>query len=224
MLVWRAYDGTRNNIWASRYVTGSGWTSAETIETDNGDTGEPEAAMDSVGNVVAVWTQTDGTRYNVWANRYVAGVGWGSAASIETSNVDDALKPHVAIDAAGNAIAVWYQSDGTRTNIWANRYVAGGSWGTAAQIEAQSVSANLPEIAMDSRGNALVMFNMGANVWAIRYVAGMGWGTEQMVGPGTVDSVHLIGVAVSGDGTGVMARRWRSGGTGPYSVRAAMFR
>ncbi len=28
----------------------------------------------------------------------------------------------IETDASGNALALWYQSDGTRTNIWANRY------------------------------------------------------------------------------------------------------
>jgi hypothetical protein len=28
----------------------------------------------------------------------------------------------VAADAAGNAVAVWRQYDGTRYNIWANRF------------------------------------------------------------------------------------------------------
>jgi hypothetical protein len=28
----------------------------------------------------------------------------------------------VAIDGGGNALAVWDQSDGTRANIWSNRF------------------------------------------------------------------------------------------------------
>ena len=51
--------------------------------------------------------------------------GWGTAVLIETDNVGNAYNPQVAVDESGNAIAVWKQFDGTRSNIWANRYVVG---------------------------------------------------------------------------------------------------
>jgi hypothetical protein len=46
----------------------------------------------------------------------------GAAALIETDNAGDAYEPQIAFDSSGNAIAVWYQWDGTRDNIWANRF------------------------------------------------------------------------------------------------------
>jgi hypothetical protein len=69
-----------------------------------------------------VWHQSDGTRYNIWANRYIPGTGWDTAGLIETDNAGSALYPQIAFDTSGNAIAVWSQSDGTRDNIWADRY------------------------------------------------------------------------------------------------------
>ena len=47
---------------------------------------------------------------------------WGTAALIETDNAGDASRAQIAFDANGNALAVWQQYDGTRNNIWANRY------------------------------------------------------------------------------------------------------
>ncbi len=47
--------------------------------------------------------------------------GWGVAALIEKDDAD-AYDPQIAIDASGNALAVWAQRDGARWNIWANRY------------------------------------------------------------------------------------------------------
>ena len=77
--------------------------------------------MNPNGNVIAAWYQNDGTRNNIWANKYVAGTGWQTPELIET-NVGNASSPQVAMDPNGNAIATWQQNDGTRNNIWANRY------------------------------------------------------------------------------------------------------
>ena len=69
-----------------------------------------------------MWYQHDGTRNDIWANRYTAGSGWGSAALIETNAGDALTSPQLAVDTTGNALAVWQQFDGIRNNIWANRF------------------------------------------------------------------------------------------------------
>ena len=48
--------------------------------------------------------------------------GWGTAELIEIDDVGNASSPQVAADSDGNSMAVCQQSDGTVTNIWANRY------------------------------------------------------------------------------------------------------
>jgi hypothetical protein len=82
-------------------------------------------AMDDNGNAIAVWSQSDGTRNNIWANRYKykGGWQWGKAQLIETNNIGDAQFPQVAINpSTGDAVAVWQQMDYTRLNIWANLF------------------------------------------------------------------------------------------------------
>ena len=61
--------------------------------------------------------------------------GWGTAELIEIDNAGSAYHPTVAFDATGNALAVWQQHDGIRSNIWNNRYTAGSGWGTPELIE-----------------------------------------------------------------------------------------
>ncbi|MGC2165325.1 MAG: hypothetical protein WA632_04865, partial [Gallionella sp.] len=101
----------------------TGWGAAELIETDDTDSAlSPQIAFDSSGNALAVWQQRDGTRYNILANRYTAGSGWGTAKLIESDDTGDASDPQIAFDASGNALAVWQQYDGTRYNILANRF------------------------------------------------------------------------------------------------------
>ncbi|MBI5778896.1 MAG: Ig-like domain-containing protein [Planctomycetes bacterium] len=104
------------------FTTGQAWRTPVLVETDNaGDAGGPQIAVDANGNALAVWRR-DGTTANIWANRYVSGTGWATAGPIETGTVY-ANSPQIAVDASGNAFVVWEQSDGTRYNIWSNRYV-----------------------------------------------------------------------------------------------------
>jgi hypothetical protein len=170
--VWEQDDGTRYNIWSNRYTSGTGWGTAVLIETDNaGRAYPPQVAVDPLGNATAVWYQSDGTRNNIMANRYTSGTGWGTAVLIETDNAGDAYAPQVAVDPLGNAIAVWEQNDGTRKNIWANRYTSGSGWGTAMIIETDNAgSAANNQVAIDPSGNATAVWQQSngtlTSIWA----------------------------------------------------------
>ena len=86
----------------------SGWGVATLVEIDNtGDASNPQVAVDGSGDAIAVWYQDDGTRDNIWSNRYVVGTGWGEATLIETDDSGDDYSPQVAVDSSGKAIAVW---------------------------------------------------------------------------------------------------------------------
>ena len=67
------------------------------------------------------------------------GPGWSAPQLIETDNTFGTATPDVAVDANGNAMAVWGQGDGTRSNILANRYEPvgklGGQWGFPQLVE-----------------------------------------------------------------------------------------
>ena len=217
LAVWAESDGTRDNIWSNRYTVGGGWGSPELIESDDSGSAEsPRVAVDAAGNAVAVWYQSDGLRTSIWANRYTAGAGWGTAALIETDDTGYALEPRVAVDAAGNALAVWRQADGARWNVWANRYTTGVGWGTAVVIETNNGGTGYPQIAMDSAGNAMAVWDQwdGAafSIWANRFTPGGGWGTAALIesdnsGPASSaqvavdDSGSALAVWIQSDGT-----------------------
>jgi hypothetical protein len=177
--VWRQHDDTRYSIWANRFVPGAGWIGAVLIE-DNHDyhASSPRIAMNARGDAVVVWG--DFASYS-WANNYAARRGWGEAVLIG-SNDDPSqqdLRHRVAIDANGNAIAVWQHHVDLRDNIMVSRYAGGVGWSEAAALEAVDASARSPEIAVDPRGNAIAVWIQqdGAryDAWARRYVAGRGW-------------------------------------------------
>jgi len=174
--VWYQPGGAQYSIYANHYQPGLGWGTAGLIENNTGEAYNPQIAFDANGNAIAVWRQFDGTRYNIWANRYDAATGsWGTAELIET-DTGWAVAPQIAIDANGNAIAVWVQSDGTRDSIWANRYVPGAGWGTAELVETDNAGhAYYPQVAIDANGNAIAVWDQDDgtryNIWANRWLA-----------------------------------------------------
>ncbi len=218
--VWGQSDGTNYRIYANRYVAGTGWGPATIIDAGSTGANNPQVSFDSAGNAIAVWDQSDGTNYRIYANRYVAGTGWGTAAIID-AGPNYAYLPQVSIDSAGNAIAVWKQWDGTHYRIYANRYVAGTVWGTAAIIDAGPNNANNPQVSFDSAGNAIAVWEQwdGTNyrIYANRYVAGTGWGTAAIIDAGPNNAYYP---QVSFDSTGNAIAVWRQSDGTYYRIYA----
>lgn len=101
-------DGDGADTWVPHGERGT----PELIETnDAGDATNVQIVTDGEGNALAVWIQLDGTYLSIWSNRYAFGVGWGNAELIETDNEGRAGNPEIAIDPAGNAMAVWIQGE-----------------------------------------------------------------------------------------------------------------
>jgi hypothetical protein len=211
--VWSQDDGVRESIHANHYdALSDSWGVAGLIETDNtGNATSPQVAIDSNGNAIAVWYQDDGVRLNIYANRYDAlSRSWGLAESIETDNAGDAWVPQVAVDPNGNAIAVWYQNNGVRYNIYANRYdEVSNSWGPAALIETDNTgSASAPQVAIDSIGNAIAVWmqddGVRLNIHANRYdVLSDSWGSAELIETDNVGDASFPQVAVNQNGNAV---------------------
>lgn len=158
--VWSQTDGTRDNIWASRYsVANDSWGTAMMIETNDGDARAPQISVDSSGNALAIWYQSDGSLDTTRFNRYsVSSSSWGTAAPI-APNAGQSYAQQISYDNSGNALAVWKEADGAKFDIRACRYNADdGSWSTSALIETDTGSADNPQIAIASSGDALAVW------------------------------------------------------------------
>jgi len=187
VVVWEEFNGSRSNISANRYDIGRGWGTSALIEIDDaGDAYNPQVAVNQTGYAVAVWEQSDGTRSNIWSNRYDVGTGWGTATLVETDNAGDARNPQVAFYQSSDAIAVWEQSDGTRSSIWANRHVGDTGWGDPLSVETDNAeNAYSPQVAANYVGIAVVVWEQSdstrSDIWANRYYALTGWGTSTLI-------------------------------------------
>jgi hypothetical protein len=173
--VWEQSDGVRLNIRASRYRAGAGWDPAVLLETnDVGSAQLSQVGVDAAGNAIAVWEYFDGVHKNVLANRYVPGIGWGSAIVISNTADSGSIAerfPQIAVDIDGNATVVWHQLVGQHQGIWANRYTTGVGWGVAMRLDTGDLeSAFIPQVAADANGNVMVVWaqfdGVHSSIWA----------------------------------------------------------
>lgn len=89
-------------------------------------------------------------------------LGWSAETRVDSAG-ENARAAAFAFErnATGNAVAVWEQSDGTHTHIWANRFV-GGAWGTATLIGPDALgNATEPHVVVDAQGNATAIWLQG---------------------------------------------------------------
>ena len=112
--------------------------------------------LDGAGNALAVWSHWNGAAFDVeGASRLAAADIWtnlpafGQSASASFGN-----EPQVAVDANGNAVAIWRAGNNT---IQAAGRASGGAFG-AAQLGISAPTANGPRVTLDSAGNAVAVW------------------------------------------------------------------
>ncbi len=167
MIAWHQYDGARNQIFKSEYRAGV-WTHpgglSDNISPDGQDALFPQVAMDSIGNAILVWQQSDGSQNQIFKSEYRGGV-WTHPSGLSDNISPDGQHagiPQVAMDNNGNAVIAWQQSDGSQTQIFKSEY-RGGVWahpgGLSDNISPDGQNAVEPQVTMDNNGNAIIVWN-----------------------------------------------------------------
>ena len=183
-------------------------------------------AVDPQGNVTAIWRQHDGTRFNVWSNRYTIGGGWSTPILIETDDAGHVLvDPQVAVDLEGNVTALSGHRNGSHRRtpsyrIWSNRYTPGGGWDTATLVDSGgSGTAANPRVAVDAQGNVMAVwsqYNGPSYVWASRYTPVGGWGIPILIEANDAEIWPTPQVAVDPQGNATAV--WRTCDGAAYKV------
>jgi Divergent InlB B-repeat domain len=140
----------------------------------SGATATCSVTMSAARNVTATFTAATGPA-----------LAWGTAALLESSNDFNVAGTNAfadtnvltAIDANGNALVIWQQSDGNTEKVFSRRYVAGQGWAPAVTVPGlvtASASVNLVtgRIVMDAAGMATWIRH---NFETRRYGATGGW-------------------------------------------------
>jgi len=128
IIIWYQYDGVRSyQIFKSEYRNGV-WTHpsnrSDYISPYGQEAWFTHVAMNNNGNAIIVWQQSDGTNSQIFKSEYRNGA-WHYPVSLSDNispDGQDAGRPQVAMDNNGNAIIVWYQSDGVNDQIFKSEY------------------------------------------------------------------------------------------------------
>ncbi len=182
------------------------WSEPVLLETGDGDAQTPWVSMSDNGTAIAVWSQNDGDRYNIYAN-YFNGSSWESAELIE-NNIGMASTPRIDMDTDGNAIVVWAQTNidyNGRSDIWFN-YFDGASWGDAELLETNdSGQATNPYVAFDSNGNAMAVWQHESQLWGNRF-DGESWDTAIQIG---FQRNSLWSFSLAGNGSAIILTNFK---------------
>lgn len=233
---WSQMDDSRFSIWGNRATAAGAWGSAQLLEAmdELGRVdGNPRIAVAPQGDAIVVWQASGGTTANrgAWTNRYTTGAGWGLASQLVA--VSGGSAPDIAVDASGNAVVVWAQTDVVSSTqmyalIQARRFQA-GAWGPALQV-ARELGANSvlsrPVVKMNAQGMALVAWGQGdLSIRATMAPAGGAWPTPTVIKHiGSRDATSALVCAMDGQGNAMVA--WAqpsnlSGTDGMLSTRTA---
>jgi methionine-rich copper-binding protein CopC len=117
---------------------------------------------------------------------------WSTPVPLETATGDVAFA-RIAMDASGNALAVWVQASGGGSDLVANRWKAGTGWEGSSAIAHDSFGATtLPEVRFDHDGNALALWlqlsGSALTTWASRFSAVGTWGAAEQISGGRSDA------------------------------------
>ena len=210
----RLDDVTRRyNLYAYRQLPGASWT-ATLIDADaQTDVGEHHLALSPSGLAVAAWWR--GT--NLYVSRYASG-SWGRPVIISPlSNANG--HPRVAINDAGQAIAVWPQWDDAAgvTGIHASRCSPQGVWGVEEPIVTvpAGMSATAPRVVLDGNGNGVAVWQQRDSFTETRIYANHstphnGWEAPEMIGG---DTARAVAPNLAMDGRGNAIAVWLQAGT-----------
>jgi hypothetical protein len=231
LAVWIQSDANTTGVWSRRYIAGTGWgTSAMLMADSSGTVSTPRVAMDARGRGVVVWAQTVDSDSDLWAIRY-SGQTFGEPGRIDLANTGSAYDPTVELDDNGDGFAVWTQSGGPDSQIWANRFIADTGWeGAQAIATPNDGGAFSPQLAVDAHGNASVAWTESTyaemdtpefSPWAMRFDPATGhWRSAVTLddnGSAGFPNSQLFGP----EGTGLAV--WPRMSDGRVSIRASSY-
>jgi hypothetical protein len=180
LAVWPRFVEGRVSMISRTFVPATGWSDAVAIATDTSEFTaiRPSLSLSATGSGAAVWTQTQGATIRVLGSRYDGATdSWSEASALRTRMGATAPLPQIAVDPAGDGLAVWAEFAGTARSIWVWRLQADGGFAEGAQFRTDETTDpprnSMAHIAVDAQGNGIAVWDVLSDgsytVWASRF-------------------------------------------------------
>jgi hypothetical protein len=131
--IWTRWDGANTRIQYRLRNQAGNLDPVQTLSTAGRNASQGALDVDDDGNVIVVWTESQGASVLVMAVARLAGGSFGSVQTVSASG-QVADRPRVSIDSEGKAVAVWIQYAGANGQIQAATRPAGGTFGGVQTI------------------------------------------------------------------------------------------
>jgi hypothetical protein len=158
VMTWTETTGgpSATSLWASR-TAGGVWQAPALLTADSAEVLQSiVVGSDAAGNVVALWSQRLAGLYTVRSARMNASTGtWGAPVTVNDGK-REATAPALGVDADGDAVAIWSETD---YGVVANRFTSStASWSSPVVVQARStggVAGTIPSVGVDAKGTAV---------------------------------------------------------------------
>jgi PKD domain len=155
--VWESSGGPEPVIMAATRPAGGAFSAEQTLSSPSAFSMSPDVASDAQGDAIAVWLQFDGANARVQAAYRPVGGSFGAPQTLSAAGYE-AREPRVAMNATGEAVIVWSLGSGLSEEAQASSAAPGGIFGATQDLTGFTEAASLPQIALDSRGDAIAVW------------------------------------------------------------------
>ncbi len=222
MAVWSSEDGTEANgarkyeVQSAYRPAGEAWQAPETLSLPDQGAEDESMALDGQGDAVAVWEAYTGVTFVVEASYRPMGGTWQTPVYLSPEEIPGTARPEVAVDAQGDAIAIWNQGGPYGGPVWEAFRPADGIWQVPVEVTAGQYG-DRPQVAFDKQGDALALWQgfegTPVNEWVPESAfmpAGGAWQAPvNVAASGIAEGLHL---AYGGNGDAVAVwDRWTHG-------------
>jgi hypothetical protein len=196
--IWSRSNGTNNIIQAAFKPAAGAWLPAVNVSEEGQNAYSPDVAMDAAGNAVAVWERSNGSGFVAQSAFLPAFGAWQPAVNL--SGPGSELEARVAMNPEGDAVAAWDNRTATTETIQgAVRPSGAGAWQSVANVSEPAPNASQGHVAIDSRGDAVAIWNRtnGANFIAQAALYDLGPTLHGVSIPGTGTVGQQLNFSVS---------------------------
>jgi hypothetical protein len=156
--VWFRSNATNYIIQAAARPAGGVWQAPVDLSVAGQNAYDPQVALDSQGNAVAVWERSNGSNFIIQSAWHAAGSAvWSGAVDLSGAG-QSASSPQVAFAPLGNAVAVWHRYNGANWIIQSAADPVGGPWQAPVDLSVAGQSATYPHVAFTPLGNAVTVW------------------------------------------------------------------